>query len=78
MKTTIKVGVLITNQKGDVLLIKEKYLADSSYKWNIIKGTCDDISETPENCIIREIKDLAKKILSKVGPNIKDKILNIF
>ena len=68
MKTTIKVGTLITNQKGDILLIKEKYSADSSYKWNIIKGTYDNISETLEDCIVREIKE-------EVNIDIKDVVL---
>ncbi len=45
MNVKIKVGSLIINNKGDVLLIKEKYKKNKFFLWNIISGTYGDSGE---------------------------------
>jgi ADP-ribose pyrophosphatase YjhB (NUDIX family) len=42
MNNKIKIGVIITNKKGHVLLIKEKIQKNDKALWNIIKGTYGD------------------------------------
>src|SRR3989344_4398807 len=57
MKTIIKVAAVIFNGKNKILLIKEKYAKENSFKWNLVKGTYDNASETIVECIQREIKE---------------------
>ena len=57
MDITLKVAALIKNKEGQTLLIKEKYTEDQGYKWNLVKGTYDNATETIQECVIREIKE---------------------
>lgn len=41
MDTKVKVGVIVVNKNGDVLLIKEKLEKKPVALWNIIKGSYD-------------------------------------
>ncbi len=59
MQAQIKVGVLVINKEGRVLLIKEKHSGMSRAKWNIIKGTHEDNEETVLETAIRECKEEA-------------------
>ena len=57
MKITLKVAAVILNSKKEVLLIRERYEKEQDPKWNLIKGTYDNIEETLVDCIKREIKE---------------------
>lgn len=35
----IKIGVIVEDENGNILLIKEKVEADSPLAWNMIKGS---------------------------------------
>lgn len=59
MKTTIKVAALISNSKDEILLIQEKYYEKDGLKWNLVKGTFDNINETLIQCVEREIREEA-------------------
>jgi 8-oxo-dGTP pyrophosphatase MutT (NUDIX family) len=86
MKTTIKVAAVISNDKGETLLIKERYDKNQAAKWNIIKGTYDNPDETIVDCIKREIKEevgltVTDLTLSKIyhyGDSKNPKVLFIF
>lgn len=86
MKITIKVAAIILNKNGEVLLTKEKYEPDRELKWNLVKGTYDDASETIADCIKREIKEevglTAREIeLKKIyhyGPAENPRVLFVF
>lgn len=86
MKITIKVAAIILNKNGEVLLIKEEYEPSRELKWNLVKGTYDDASETIADCIKREIKEevglTAREIeLKKIyhyGPAENRRILFVF
>lgn len=45
MSSNIKVGIIITNKKKNILLIKEKTAKNKRPLWNIIKGTYGDNGE---------------------------------
>jgi len=60
-----KVGVLIED-KGRLLLIKEKKTAKSPYKFNIVKGTFDSADKNFETTAVRES-------LEEAGADIKIK-----
>ncbi len=54
----IKACVFLLNQKGEVLLIKEKYEKNRDYLWNIITGTYESSKDkTIYDTAIREIKE---------------------
>lgn len=57
MDITLKVAALIRNKEGKILLIKEQYVEDQGYKWNLVKGTYDNPAETIQESIIREIQE---------------------
>lgn len=59
MNTVIKVGAILQNEHGQILLIKERYEDGKELKWNIIKGTYDNAGETLADCVRREIKEEA-------------------
>ena len=59
MKTQIKIGVLVTNKKHEMLLIKEKLPNIKRAKWNIIKGTYEDNKETILETAVRECREEA-------------------
>ncbi|MDP3991502.1 MAG: NUDIX hydrolase [Candidatus Colwellbacteria bacterium] len=59
MKAQIKVGVLVVNERSEVLLIKEKPPNIGQAKWNIIKGTHEDNGETIFETAIRECQEEA-------------------
>src|SRR3989344_5657217 len=59
MNTVIKVGAILQNEHGQILLIKERYEKSGELKWNIIKGTYDNAGETLADCVRREIKEEA-------------------
>jgi ADP-ribose pyrophosphatase YjhB (NUDIX family) len=42
MDISVKVGVIIQNSQGEVLLIKEKLDKHNEPRWNIVKGTYGD------------------------------------
>ncbi len=51
----VKVGVIVTNKKDKILLIKEKTGRNKKFLWNIIKGTYGDIkNETIFDAVGRE------------------------
>lgn len=55
MLNKIKVGVIITDNKESILLIKEKTEAEARPLWNIIKGTYGDVkNESILEAAIRE------------------------
>ena len=53
----IKTGVIIENENGDILLIKEKVKKRNRPLWNIIKGTYENHKETVFESAIRECKE---------------------
>lgn len=59
MNIVVKVGAILRNEHGQVLLIKERYEKGGELKWNIIKGTYDDARETLADCVRREIREEA-------------------
>ncbi len=59
MQAQIKVGVLVINKEGRVLLIKEKHSGMSRAKWNIIKGTYENTRETIFEAAVRECQEEA-------------------
>lgn len=58
MDIRIKVGVVVTDEDGRVLLIKEKYNEYPTPRWNIIKGTFDG-DETISDAAKRECREEA-------------------
>ena len=86
MNLTLKVAAVITNSKGEILLIKERYKENEAFKWNLVKGTYDDPNETIEDCMRREMKeevglDVASITLTKIyhyGDAANPKILFLF
>ena len=86
MNITLKVAAVITNGKGEVLLIRERYKEGEAFKWNLVKGTYDDPSETVEGCMRREMReevclDIADIALAKIyhyGGAANPKILFLF
>ncbi len=66
MNTVIKVGAILHNEHGQILLIKERYEKGGELKWNIIKGTYDNAGETLADCVRREIKEEAGITVDKV------------
>mgnify|MGYP001610208214 CR=1 FL=1 len=59
MKAQIKVGVLVMNERSEILLIKEKLPNTGQAKWNIIKGTHEDNKETVLETAVRECREEA-------------------
>ncbi len=58
MLNKIKVGVIIVDDKGNILLLKEKIKKNTIPLWNIVKGTYGDNSpETIFDAAIREAKE---------------------
>lgn len=58
MDTKIKIGVIITNDGGDILLIKEKLKKKYLPFWNTVKGTYGDSGdETVFDAAIRECQE---------------------
>jgi ADP-ribose pyrophosphatase YjhB (NUDIX family) len=58
MPTKSKIGVLIVNNKDELLLIKEKIKKNPEPRWNIIKGTYGDIDdESVFDTAVRECKE---------------------
>lgn len=58
MSNELKVGIIITNNQNDVLLIRERSRKDTPLLWNIVKGSYGD--EGKENIFeaaIRECKE---------------------
>lgn len=70
MDIKIKVGVIIVKQ-NKILLIKEKIKSVEKHKWNIIKGTLEDlIQEDVFEAAIRECKEEASvdvKLINLLG-----------
>ncbi|OHA83267.1 MAG: hypothetical protein A2937_03905 [Candidatus Yonathbacteria bacterium RIFCSPLOWO2_01_FULL_47_33b] len=58
MDTKIKVGVIIVDEDGRALLIKEKLAKNPTPLWNIVKGSHDS-GETIFTTAIRECKEEA-------------------
>ncbi|MBU4082778.1 NUDIX hydrolase [Patescibacteria group bacterium] len=60
MSTKIKIGVIIVNERDEILLIKEKLENKPNHLWNIIKGTYgDNGKETIFETAIRECQEEA-------------------
>ena len=87
MNITIKVAAIIVNDRQQKLLIKEQYIKQDGFKWNLVKGTYDNVNETLEECVKREINeevglsDLGVISLKKVyyyGTSENPKILFVF
>jgi|GEM_PF-2307712 len=87
MNTTIKVAAVLRNKNGEILLIKEKYREEDGFKWNLIKGTYDNTSETLEECLKREISeevglsdlgDISLKRIFHYGPPENFRVLFVF
>lgn len=72
MKITLKVAAVILNTKNEILLIKERYEKNQDPKWNLVKGTYDNVNETIIDCIKREIKEEVGLVANNV------KLKNIF
>ncbi|MBU3964853.1 NUDIX hydrolase [Patescibacteria group bacterium] len=74
MRIKIKVGSLIINDKGEILLIKEKFKQNRFPLWNIITGTYGDSgNETIPEVAIRECQEevsLKVKLIGAVGCHI--------
>lgn len=66
MNIVVKVGAILRNEHGQILLIKERYEKGGELKWNIIKGTYDDACETLDECVRREIKEEAGVVVDTV------------
>jgi ADP-ribose pyrophosphatase YjhB (NUDIX family) len=56
-KVNVKVGVIIENQDGEILLIKEKVDKNSPLAWNIVKGTYEITDGRIEECAKRECRE---------------------
>jgi len=67
MNTVIKVGAILQNERGQILLIKERYENGGELKWNIIKGTYDNAGETLADCVRREIKEEAGIVVDVIA-----------
>jgi len=60
MSVKIKIGVIVVNEKDEILLIKEKLEDKPVSLWNIIKGTYgDNGNETVFEAAIRECREEA-------------------
>lgn len=58
MSNELKVGIIITNNQNDVLLIKERSRENTPLLWNIVKGSYgDEGKETIFEAAIRECKE---------------------
>ncbi|QQS60824.1 MAG: NUDIX hydrolase [Candidatus Moraniibacteriota bacterium] len=69
MDIQIKVGIIVINERGDILLIKEKLEKNSISLWNIVKGSYQG-GETIMQAAIRECMEEASanvKLLSSLG-----------
>ena len=64
MTNKIKIGVIITDDKNRILLIKEKIKKNNKALWNIIKGSYGDNKENIFEASQREC-------LEEIGVNIK-------
>ncbi len=64
MEIKLKIIVLVKNELGDILMLKEKTSDNSEPKWNFIKGTYDDTIETIIDCCTRECKEEANIIIN--------------
>src|SRR6056297_3258045 len=64
MTNKIKIGVIITDDKNRILLIKEKIKKNDKALWNIIKGSYGDNKENI-------FKTSRRECLEEIGVNIK-------
>lgn len=68
MLSKIKVSVIVTNDQGQVLLLKEKVKKNQEPLWNIIKGTYgDNGSETIFEAAKRECREEASIEVELIG-----------
>lgn len=68
MNTKIKIGVIIVNNKNEILLLKEKVKKNELPLWNIVKGTYgDNGDETIQEAAKRECLEEASVMVDLIG-----------
>jgi len=68
MSNELKVGIIVTNNKNEVLLLKEKGKKNTSFLWNIVKGSYGDAGqETIFETAIRECQEEAGVKITVTG-----------